>query len=338
MRQTFLRTFLTATLLTFALAPVFAKAKADQSTVAAAKPPILRVASLNGPSSIPMAALFETHPDLDGVASAFSVAASPDILLPSLLKGDVDMAVLPVNAASKVYAASKGALFLTAIIGEGMISLVTKDPAVTKLADLKGKTVHVAGQGATPEYLFRYLLAANSIPADVRSPEAVILDFSIPTYELPAALLSGKISYAVVPEPFSTVITGNKPAFRRAIDFQQEFAAAINTPGAAYPVTALVVRRGFALKYPETVRSFLKAMEGAVAWTNTHPREAGLLVEKHTVGLQATIAERAIPTSAFVFKSAPAARKSVEQLLGIFRARDPASIGGALPDSGFYFE
>jgi NitT/TauT family transport system substrate-binding protein len=285
-----------------------------------------------------MAALFETHPDLDGVPSEFSVSAVPDMLLPTLLKGDVDIAVMPINVAAKVYTSSKGAALLTAVIGEGMITLVTKDPSVTKLSDLKGKVVHVAGQGATPDYLFRYLLNSNGILADGRSPEAVTLDFSVPTPDLAAALLSGKITYAVVPEPFSTVITGNNPAFRRAIDFQKEYAAALKSPGAVYPVTTLVVKRDFAERYPETVRAFLRAMEGAVAWTNAHPREAGILVAKHTLGLQATITEKSIPTAAIVFHRAPAARKSVEQLLRVFLANDPTSIGGALPDSGFYFE
>jgi NitT/TauT family transport system substrate-binding protein len=37
-----------------------------------------------------------------------------------------------------------------------------------------------------------------------------------------------------------------------------------------------------------------------------------------------------------VFTPAPAARKSVEKLLGVFLDLAPASIGGKLPDGGFY--
>ena len=111
MKRTFLLTFFTVTLLTMTLANLFAKGRGDQAapvesgvqTTSSTKPDLLRVASLNGPSSLPMAAFFETHPDLDGVASDFSVVATPDVLLPALLKGDVDMGVLPINAAAKVY-------------------------------------------------------------------------------------------------------------------------------------------------------------------------------------------------------------------------------------------
>ena len=313
--------------------PLCASGKKD----AEQKPQTVRVSALNGPSAVPMARLFEQHPELGGVESAFEVSASPDILLPKMLKGEVDIGILPVNVAAKVYNANNGAVVLAAVVGEGMVYLITKDASVTSLAHLKGKRVYVAGQGATPDYLTRYLLETAGIPVG-EGANAVALDFSIPAPELAPALISGRIAYAVVPEPFGTVITGNNADFRRAIDFQKEFAAAQNKPGTNYPVTALVVRAEFAKNHPQTLRLFLDAMREAVAWTNANPQEAGQLVQKHTLGLQAPIAARSIPSSAFAFSSAQNARPSVEQLLGIFTRLDPSSTGGKLPGDGFYFQ
>ena len=129
--------------------------------------------------------------------SGFQVVAGADVLLPKLLKGEVDVGILPPNVAAKVFSKNNGALLVGAVVGEGMLSLITKDGQVNSLADLKGKTVNVAGQGATPEYLFRYLLQANGIAvaADGLEPDAdsVALDFSIPAAEIAAALLSGRI-------------------------------------------------------------------------------------------------------------------------------------------------
>jgi NitT/TauT family transport system substrate-binding protein len=292
-----------------------AKPEPVPPSVGEAKPAVLRVAALNGPSSIPLAALFDTPPMLEGVPSEFVVASAPDTLLPRLLKGEIDLGILPINLAAKVYTANHGAVLLAAIVGEGMISLVTRDPGVTTLGDLRGKLVHVAGQGATPDYMFRYLLQEAGIAVAARRPDAVILDYSLPSAELPAALLSGKVAYAVIPEPFATVVTGRN-----------------------YPVTALVVRADFAAQYPGTVRRFLGAYGASVAWTNANPAEAGVLVEENNLGVQAPVAAAAIPHSAYVFQSAPSARTSVEHLLGIFLAKDAASVGGAYPGSGFYFE
>ncbi|MDR1784891.1 MAG: ABC transporter substrate-binding protein [Spirochaetaceae bacterium] len=292
---------------------------------------VLRVAALNGPSAIPMAYLFEHPPVLDGMKTAFEVEAGPDILLPKMLKGEIDVGVLPINLAAKTYGASKGAVVLGAIMGNGMVSLVTKDRRVTSLGSLRGKRVHVAGQGATPDYVFRYLLKEAGL-----AEGEVTLDYSIPPAEIPQALLSGRIGYAVLPEPFSTAVISRDPAFCRAIDFQKEFALAQGDPQAVYPMTALVVISRRVKKYPKTVRLFLDALKDAIAWTNAHPEEAGELAEKHTP--QGAAAARAIPSSAFVYTGAVDAMPSVEALLGIFLDSDVDSVGGALPDRGFYFE
>jgi NitT/TauT family transport system substrate-binding protein len=284
-----------------------------------------------------MAYLFENHPQLDGVESSFGVSASPDILLPKLIKGEIDIGILPINIAAKVYNTNNGMILLAAIINEGMVNLVTKDATVNSFASLKGKRLYVAGQGATPDYLTRYLLSVNGI-AIGEGDESVILDFSIPMAELAPALISGRIDYAVVPEPFATVITSNNPIFRRAIDYQREFAIAQNDPTAVYPVASLVVRAEFARQYPETLKLFLNAMENAVVWTNANPPEAGVLVQRHTLGIQSPIVARSIPTSAFVYSSAETARPSVERLLRIFLQNDQSSVGGRLPDDGFYFK
>ncbi|GMO49562.1 MAG: ABC transporter substrate-binding protein [Treponemataceae bacterium] len=303
--------------------------------VSGKKPVVVRVSALNGPSAVPMAYLFEHHPPLDGVESTFQVSASPDILLPKMLKGEIDIGILPVNVAAKVFNANNGAVILAAVTGEGMISLVTKDASVTSFASLKGKRVYVSGQGAAPDYMTRYLLASNGIAVG-EGPNAVSLDFSIPAAEIAPALISGKIACAVVPEPFSTVIISNNAAFRRAIDFQKEFATL--QKDSSYPMTALVVRAEFARNYPKTLRLFLQAMEQAVYWTNAYPQDAGQLVQKHTLGLQAVVAARSIPSSAFKFVNAADARVSVERLLNIFAQNDPASTGGKLPSDGFYFK
>jgi NitT/TauT family transport system substrate-binding protein len=320
--------------LTFLPTTLFFSAPAKE-TVTKQKPAQLRVAALNGPSSVPMAYLFENTPVLDGVPTVFEVAAGPDMLVPRLIKGEIDIGILPINLAAKVYTANNGSVVLGAIVGEGMINLVTKDPSVASLEDLRGKEIYVAGQGATPDYMFRYLLAARGVAiVDAPDPTGVTLNYSIPPAELAPALISGRIAYAVVPEPFATVVVNAAPDFRRAIDFQKEFAALEHS---SYPVTALVIRADFARDNPEIAGLFLDNMREAIDWTNTHPAEAGALVQKHTLGLQGPIAAKSIPNSAFRFSAAADARPGVEKLLGIFLSSDPSSVGGKLPERGFYF-
>jgi NitT/TauT family transport system substrate-binding protein len=101
-------------------------------------------------------------------------------------------------------------------------------------------------------------------------------------------------------------------------------------------MTAFVVSSRLATERPKAVKAILDAYAASIAWVVSQPIEAGLLVEKRDLGLKAAIAAKAIPQSAYVFTLALSARPSVEALLGVFLDLTPASVGGKLPDDGFY--
>jgi NitT/TauT family transport system substrate-binding protein len=315
-------------------------AETEDSTVPSGHPAVsadsLRVGSLNGPTGIPLAYLYENHPDLGGVETVFQSYASPAALLPKMIKGEVDIGFLPANVAAKVYLKNNGAIVAAGITGNGNVVLVTEDPGIASLADLKGKTVEVAGQGATPDYMFRYLLSKNGIAVGT-GDNMVQPDYSIETSRIGAELISGKIRYAVVPEPFATVVTMRDKNFIRAINFQTEYEK-IEGAGQTYPLTLMVVRAGYAAEHPETVRAFIAAYRKSTEWTITNPNKAGVLVQKYTLGLMAPIVARAIPNSQYVFIDAVSGRASIEKLLDIFLQFAPESVGGVLPDDGFYFK
>ena len=299
-------------------------------------PATLRVAALVGPSGIGMSYLFTNTPDVgQGTVISFETAGSVDILLPKMLNREIDIGILPPNVAAKIYNVNAGSIITGAIVGNGMLSLITRDTSIKTLSDLAGKTVSVAGQGSTPEYVIRTLMAKSGIPSD-----SVTLDFSVPTAEIAAALISNKIAYALVPEPFATVAvmngaTGDKPVIR-AIQLRDVWNA--NGFGSDFPMTLCVVRKEYAEKYPETVRKFLEAYKKSILWTNANPVEAGKLVEANNLGLKAPIAAKAIPSCNFVYIPAAEGRDSIEKLLSAFLAYAPEAIGGKLPDGTFYFK
>ena len=165
----------------------------------------VRVGVLNGPSCVPLAFLMEDVVSINGEPLEYEYCADASLLLPKLIKDEIDVGFLPANVAAKVYNSSKKSIICTAITGEGNIVLITKDSSILKLSDLIGKTVYVAGQGATPDYMFQYLLSKNGIPSYKNgnsSDDGVMLDYSIPTAQLAAQLIAGKIDYAVVPDFF----------------------------------------------------------------------------------------------------------------------------------------
>lgn len=290
-----------------------------------------RIGVLKGPSGIPSAYLMENFCSNED----YEIFSGANFLLPKLIKGEVEIGFLPPNIAAKIYNVNKGAVVVAAVCGNGMVSLVTKDSSVKSLEDLKGKEVFVAGQGATPDFMFRYILSQNKIKFD-GAKDSVQISYSVPNAEIAPSLILGKIRYAVVPEPFATVACEKDSAIFRAVDFQKEFfeLSGIET----FPMTVIAVNANFASSNPEKVKRFLEEYKRASEWTLKNPRQAGLLVEKFQLGLNAGIVEKAVPKCAFVFETGEQARFGIEKLLSVFMEFEPASVGGKLPDSGFYFE
>ncbi|HWQ09195.1 MAG TPA: hypothetical protein VN436_08815, partial [Holophaga sp.] len=125
------------------------------SVVAFAGGAAVRVGALKGPTGIGMVRLFEAPPRLpQGDGIALEAVPSADVMTAKLVAGELDAAVLPVNLAAKLHASGIPCR-MVAVVGMGMVSVVTTDPAIRSFEDLKGREVHIAGQGATPEYLLR---------------------------------------------------------------------------------------------------------------------------------------------------------------------------------------
>jgi NitT/TauT family transport system substrate-binding protein len=297
---------------------------------AAADPKTIVVGALKGPSGIGMARLFEAPPvPSDGSAVKVVAVPSADLMIAKLASGEYDAGVLPINAAAKLYSAGVP-LRLAAIVGDGMVSFLTSDASIAALADLAGKRVSVAGQAATPDFVLRKLLKGVGLDPDAD----LKLDYALPYPEAAAALAGGKISVALLPEPFATMALAANPALRSPIDIAALWTA--QTGQKSYPMTAFVVSSKLVAERPAALQSILRAYADSIAWVVAKPIEAGALVERLDLGLKAAVASKAIPRSAFVFESARKARPAVERILGVFLELSPASVGGKLPDDGFY--
>lgn len=310
------------------LLPVMAKGRGEGTP---GETPV-RVASLSGPSGLSMARMVCDPPRIGSALFRFEVAGSVDVLLPKLVTGDIDIGILPVNVAAKLYAADPETLVVGAVTGLGMLSVVTRDPSVAAIADLSGKKLYVAGQGATPEYVIRTLLDR----ANVR-PEA--LDFSLAPADIAVALASGTIGYAVLPEPFTTLALArdtSAPPLLRAISLSKAWHRSGFSND--FPMTVCVIRRAFARENPDLVHSFLEAYNQSILWTIENPAEAAKCAERAGLGILAPVAEKAIPYCGYTFIPASEAQAIIESLLSVFLEYAPSSIGGALPDEGFYFK
>ena len=289
----------------------------------------LTVYGLKGPSGIGMVQMFESSPKVEGVDIRMEALPSVDLMVARFVSGDAKIGILPPNIAAKLYASGRH-LAIAAVVGKGMLSFITDDSSIGSLTDLRGKEIYMAGQGATPDFVFRKILST----AGINPEKDVSLRYSMSYPEMAQSLIAGRISYAVLPEPFATMALMGKSSLKVPLDVQKEWSLSGGSPD--YPMTVLVVDTRFAEEKDDLLKIILEAYQKSVAWTVANPNLAGVLVEKHELGLKASIAAASIPKSAYVFTLAKYARDDVEALFRVFLAFAPSSIGGKLPDDSFY--
>ena len=289
------------------------------------------IAALKGPSGIGMIRLFEEKPDLgDDVAADFQIVGAPDVMVSKILSGEVACAVLPTNIAAKLYN-SGVPYYLGAVTGNGLLYLLSSDDSVTTLADLEGKEVYNIGQAATPDYILRYLLREEGIDPQ----NDVTIRFTYNHAELAQNLIAGRVSTGVLPEPFVTMVATQNRNVRIAVNLQDVWKEVRNTDR-SFPMTCVVVSKSFSAEHPEAVRRYLDAYRRSIEWVAANPAPAGGLAEKHGIGMKGAVAAKAIPRLNLTFATGQEARDLMEPYLQVLLDFDPSSIGGKLPDAGFY--
>lgn len=99
---------------------------------------------------------------------------------------------------------------------------------------------------------------------------------------------------------------------------------------------ALVVRREFAEAHPDALAAFLDEYADSTEYVNENVPAAAQLVGKFNI-FSAAIAEAAIPYCNITFIGGEDMIPLMEGYLGVLYNQKPASVGGKLPGSDFYY-
>ncbi|MDR0597465.1 MAG: ABC transporter substrate-binding protein [Treponema sp.] len=291
----------------------------------------LTVYAIRGPSGVAMIRLFEDPPAVAGGPVRMEALAQADLVAARFISGEAKAGMLPPNVAAKIASTGKP-IQVAAVTGTGMLSLLTSDSSIRRFGDLRGKSIEVAGQGATPDFVFRRILRSKGFDPD----RDMRLNYSLAYPEIAQSLIAGRVSTALLPEPFATMARSGRPDLRLVSDVQLEWQQAGGIGN--YPMTVLVVDADYARRDPAGVRAILAAVKASSEWVTANPEEAGALVEKHDLGLRAPVVAAAIPRSNYVYIGALEARPALEALFGTFLQYSPDSIGGKLPGDSFYLD
>ncbi|MDD6275107.1 MAG: ABC transporter substrate-binding protein [Clostridiaceae bacterium] len=292
----------------------------------------IRIGGLKGPTSMGLVKVMEDNEN--GAAAndyAFTIAGSADEVTPKLIQGELDIAAVPANLASVLYNNTDGAVQLLAVNTLGVIYIVEKGETIQSVADLAGKTIYATGKGSTPEYALRYILAENGIDPD----KDVTIEWKSEPTEVVSTLASTDGGVAMLPQPFVTVAQGTVEGLRIAVDLTQAWDALEN--GSMLITGVLLVRRDFAEQHPQAIANFLKEYEASTKYVNENNADAAQLIEKFDI-VKAAVAEKALPYCNITYIAGADMKAPMDGYLKVLFDQNPASVGGTLPDSDFYYE
>lgn len=294
----------------------------------------IKVAALKGPTGMGMVELMQSHEAGDaGLDYEFTLVGSPDDLVGKIISGEVDVAAVPTNLALVLHNRTEGAVQLAAVNTLGVLYMIENGDTVHSMNDLKGKTVYTSGKGASPDYIFQYILQKNQLTAD----KDVMLDYKLQHAELAAALAAGDVNLGLLPQPHVTTALMKNQNLRIALDITEEWTKVVENQG-KLAMGAIIVQKEFAENHQEAFNVFLEEYKKSVDFVNTHADEAAVLIEKYEILPNAAIAKKAIPYSNIVYIDAQEAKPFLQDFYQILFNFDPKSIGGKLADEGFYYK
>ena len=259
------------------------------------------------------------------------VASSADLINPGLIQGEVEIAALPTNVASVLYNKTGGKVIVAAVNTKGVLYLLENGETVKSIADLKGKTVYLPGQGSNPEYIFRYLVEKNGL--EIGKDVMVDYTYGSPD-ELATAITTGLVSLAVLPEPKVTSIKSQNTAVRSALDFTAEW----NKVSEGELVQGcIVVQKSFAEQHPAELAQFLKDYEASISFVNSNVEEASIMIEAAGIIPKAALAKKALPACNICYMVGEEMKNSLNSFYQVLFDMAPASIGGSMPDDSIYY-
>lgn len=293
---------------------------------------VIRVASLKGPTTMGLVKLIK---DNEAETSAnrydFTLAGAADEIVPLMVRGELDMALVPCNLASVLYNNTQGAVQVLAVNTLGVLYVLENGDSIQSAADLAGKTVYSTGKNTTPQYALNYVLSRNGLDPE----KDLTVEYKSEATEVAAALANGSATVAMLPQPFVTSVLAQNQNVRVALSLTEEWNKV--SDGSDLVTGVVLARREFVENNPQAVQAFLAEYAASTEYVNANPAEASVWIEELGIVAKAALAEKAIPQCNIVCITGEEMKKDISGYLAALYDQNPESVGGTLPDDAFYY-
>ena len=303
------------------------------STEGASDEAVLHIGFLKGPTTMGLVSLMDKASKGESEGSYdFTMVTDASELAAQMVSGDLDIALVPANLASILYQKTKQGVEVIDINTLGVLYVAAADDSIQSIADLKGKTLYMTGKGTTPDYVLQYLLSANGMTSD-----DLTIEYKSEAAEVAAVLKEQADAIGLLPQPFVTVAMAQNENLKMVLNLTEEWEKTQPENGSALVTGVTVCRKDVLEDQADAVDTFLKEHEASAAFANANVEETAQLVADAGIIEKAPIAAKAIPYCSITYIDGADMQTKVSGYLSVLFDQDPSSIGGQLPDEGFYY-
>ena len=275
---------------------------------------------------------FDFSDEKNDVKTNVNVEKDAPAVIAGLTNGTYDMAILPLNVASKLYNAGKLGVKLVSVNIFSVLHVLTKGE-YNNLNDMKGKVVYTVGAGGTPEVALKNILTANGIKfADgdkAADSETVYINAVSEAQLVMVALKKGETDFAILGEPVVSQAMANTGA-KIAFSVEDEWKKA--HPGVGFVQAGLIVKSAVLDNYGGYVDALMEKMGENNAYVNEHVET----VSDELKLINATLPKLSAETLDRCLIGADKASFRRADIEAFLKALNPADYGGKLPSDDFY--
>ncbi len=293
----------------------------------------VNVGALKGPTTIGLLKLMEKAENGESENEyTFQMAVTADELTAQLVKGDLDIALIPANLAAVLYQKTQGGICVIDINTLGVLYLVSGSDKLQSIADLRGNTIYLTGKGTTPDYVLQYLLAQHGL-----SLTDVNLEYRTEATEVAAMLASDPDSIGLLPQPFATIACTQNESLEEIISLTDEWDKLQGENLGSMVTGVTVVSKEFLEENEPAVQIFLKEHKESCSYTETNLEETAALCVKQEIIPKQPIAVNAIPRCNIVCITGEPMKQALEGYLQVLYDQNPKTVGEKLPETDFYY-
>lgn len=292
------------------------------------------VAALNGPTAMGLIKLMNDT-KTDATINQYNVTTygAADEFTAQLVKGEIDVALIPCNLASVLYNKTKGAIQIAAVNTLGVLQMISADTSVKTIADLKGRTIYATGKGTTPEYLLNYVLTQNGIDPE----KDVTIEYATEAAAVVTSLQQSvdATAVAMLPQPYATTALMQNEGYATVLDLTKEWNAV--SDGTDLVTGVVVAQKSFIEANPEAFKTFLEEYKGSVDYVLANTADAAQMIADFGIVAKAAVAEKALPQCNITFLTGKEMKSNVAAYLQVLFDQNPEAVGGTLPADDFYY-